>query len=277
MPTRLSAVMQMQHCVFDARDVGVGQFSVLSCFCAHHDKILFAPLQDRPLTFSPEQIALLHYRAISAEAYQRRNAEDGAQEECGKYSSYDPARERFYAMFQIHSLAAETAEETLNRTERILERSLYGNVRAMVARFNAQPALLSVGAFRPLYDVTGIQLQDLTENSAYVAMHVLIAEGKPVLIFTWLRGQRAAERFAKSFAAQPLERLTTMAIQAAFEHAEHTCMRREWWIGLAEEKRVALLRRVKNNNSLSYIRPTKSLPFRTTYDDWNCDRIDFMG
>jgi hypothetical protein len=274
-PTRLTAVARMKHSGFDTQDIGAGQFSTLKCFCAHHDKMLFAPLEDKPLIFSPEQLTLLHYRAISAEAYQRRNQEDGAAVEARKHASSDPRRDAFYALFQIHSLAAETAEETLDRTERMLECSQYADIRAVVVRFNARPALLSVSAFRPLYDVTGKQLQDFTPESAYVGMHILIANNKPVFALTWLRGQRAAERFARSFCAQPRERLTTLAVQTAFEYAEHTCMRREWWLALPEKRRIALLKRVETANAPS-IRASKSLSYRYHYDDWDCRNLDFV-
>src|SRR4051812_47283942 len=59
-PTQLLAVMKMQRLGFEAAKIGIGEFSTLNCFCARHDKILFKPLEDAPLTFSPEQIALLH-------------------------------------------------------------------------------------------------------------------------------------------------------------------------------------------------------------------------
>ncbi len=68
-PTRLLSIMQMQHSAFRAHDIGAREFSVLNCFCARHDKALFAPLEDRPLIFA-EQLTLLHYRAMAAEAYQ---------------------------------------------------------------------------------------------------------------------------------------------------------------------------------------------------------------
>jgi hypothetical protein len=78
--------------------------------------------------------------------------------EARKYLSSDPRREGFHTLFQIHSLAAETAEETLDRTERMHERQQYADIRAAVVRFNARPALLSVSAFRPVHDVTGKKL-----------------------------------------------------------------------------------------------------------------------
>jgi hypothetical protein len=72
-PTKLTAVMRMKELFFETKDIGVGEFSVLQCFCARHDNALFAPLENEALTFSPEQITLLHYRAIAAEAYQQGN------------------------------------------------------------------------------------------------------------------------------------------------------------------------------------------------------------
>jgi len=274
-PTRLSAVMQMQHSAFETRDIGAREFSVLNCFCARHDKALFAPLEDRPLTFSPEQLTLLHYRAIAAEAYQRRNQEESAAAVCRAYKSNDPRRDRFYWIFHTNSLAAEAAEEALKATESILEEAQYQRIRFFIARFNAEPVLLSVGAFRPRYDVNGNEIQDLMVDGVYVASHVLIADNKPALLVTWLRGQNPAEQFAKSFAAQPKERLTTLAIQTAFEYAENTCMKREWWLSLNGTKRRALLKRVQNANSLSYRRPAKCLAFRSDLDDWNFDKLEF--
>ncbi len=62
-PTSLLAIMRMQRTGFEAKEIGVGEFSTMNCFCANHDKALFAPIEDAPLVFSSEQLALLHYRA----------------------------------------------------------------------------------------------------------------------------------------------------------------------------------------------------------------------
>ena len=68
--------MRMQRTKFEAKEIGVGEFSTMNCFCADHDKILFAPIEDAPLAFSSEQLALLHYRAVAAEFYQRGNQQE---------------------------------------------------------------------------------------------------------------------------------------------------------------------------------------------------------
>ena len=113
-------------------------------------------------------------------------------------------------------------------------------------------------------------------DGVYVATHVLIADNKPVLVVTWLKGQNPAEQFAKSLAAQPKEHLTTLAIQTAFEYAEHTCMKREWWMSVDGRKRRSLLNRVKHANSLSYSQTGKCLAFRSTLDDWGFNDLQFV-
>lgn len=71
-PTSLLAIMKMQRAGFEAKEIGVGEFSTMNCFCAGHDKAIFSPVEAAPLVFSPEQLALFHYRA---EAYQSRHPE----------------------------------------------------------------------------------------------------------------------------------------------------------------------------------------------------------
>ncbi|MBR0828530.1 hypothetical protein JQ596_23620 [Bradyrhizobium manausense] len=45
-PTSLLAIMKMQRTGLKAKEIGVGEFSTMNCFCAGHDN-------DTPLVFSP--------------------------------------------------------------------------------------------------------------------------------------------------------------------------------------------------------------------------------
>lgn len=275
-PTRLSPIAQMKRSGFAAADIGIGNFSTLQCFCARHDKTLFAPLEDAPLTFTREQLTLLHYRALAGEVYSRGNAEDAAIAEARKYLSSDPKREPFYKAFQIHSLAAIAAEESFLQTEKMIDRARYDEIRAAIIRFDATPVLLSICAFRPLYPVTGTRLQDFSEDAAYIGMHILTVGKKPAVIFTWLKGQRPSQRFAKSFCLQPHRQLTTLALQTAFEYAELTCMRREWWMSIPKGRRALLLNRVEMANGAGFIPDRDFLSFEFLFDDWKCRNIEFV-
>ena len=275
-PTRLAPIAQMKRSGFRAEDIGIGNFSTLQCFCARHDKRLFAPLEDAALTFTREQLTLLHFRAMAAEVYIRGNAEDAAANEGRKYLSSDPRREPFYEAFLIHSLAAIAAEEDFKRTENMINLPRYDEIRAAIIRFDATPVLLSVGAFRPLYDVIGTKLQNFSEEAAYIGMHILAVDKMPVVVFTWLKGQKPSQRFAKTFCLQPYRELTTLAVQTAFEYAEHTCMRHEWWMSLTKGWRALLLDRIEMANRAASVPDEDFLSFEFPLDDWKCQSIGFV-
>lgn len=245
--------MKMQRTAFEAKEIGVGEFSTMNCFCAGHDKALFAPVEDAPLVFSPEQLALLHYRAIAAEFYQRNSQLESAESELDHES--DGARNARFSWISMWSdKASEEALNALIYTERLMETRRFGDLGSLVVRFNAPAAVMATGAFRPQYDFSARRLQNLRDISCYVAMHLLAADGATVLVFTWFRDDAAASRFADTFAALPKEHMASVAVQCAFEYVEHTCMSHSWWSGLRRPMRAALLDRVRRANSLSYRR-----------------------
>jgi hypothetical protein len=266
-PTSLLAVMRMQQTEFEAKEIGVGEFSTMNCFCADHDKTLFAPIEDAPLAFSSEQLALLHYRAVAAEFYQRRNQQESAATELDLESG-QPQSSKFAWIFMWSGKAFEEAHDTLTRTEKLIASRRLGDVGSLVVRFDAPPAVMAVGAFRPQYDFAARRVQSLADTCCYVALHLLAADGAGVLAFTWLQGDSAAERFVGTFAARPRQQMASLAVQCAFEHVEHTCMSDVWWSNLKRSMQAALLERVARANSLAYRRSPRCLSYRVHYADW---------
>lgn len=266
-PTRLLALMRMQRTEFEVKEIGVGEFSTMNCFCADHDKSLFAPIEDEPLAFSPEQLALLHYRAVAAEFYQRANQLESAASELDSESE-EPQNSKFHWIFMSSGKAFEEAHCALIRTERVIAARRFAGVCSLVVRFDAPPAMMSVGAFRPQYDFTARRVQNLADECCYVAMHLLAADGAGVLAFTWLQGDSAPERFVRTFAARPREELASLVVQCAFEHIEHTCMSDAWWSHLRRPMRAALLERVRRANSLAYRRSSRCVSYRLRFANW---------
>jgi hypothetical protein len=266
-PTSLLAVMRMQRTAFEAKEIGVGQFSTMNCFCANHDKTLFAPIEDAPLTFSSEQLALLHYRAVAAELYQRAKQQESAASELD--SDSDEAHNfRFTWIFTWSGKAFEEAHHALTRTEKLIAARRFNDVGSLVVRFDAPPAVMAAGAFRPQYDFAARRVQNLADECCYVAMHLLAADGAAVLAFTWLQEDSTAGRFVRTFATRPREQMASLAVQCAFEHIEHTCLSDAWWSDLKRPMRAALLERVRRANSLAYRRSPRCLSYRIRYADW---------
>jgi hypothetical protein len=277
-PTSIMAVMQMQHHnAFAPKEISLRNFSTLSCFCAKHDKALFAPIEDVPLIFSPHQLALLHYRALAAEYYQRRNQEEAANTEVLRYEDDDNRADRFIWISYINAKAAAEALDALIRTEKALRKHAYAELSGLVIQFNSKPSVLSVGAFRPTYDCVGNRVQDLRQDNYYAAVHMLSNQSKAAIVLTWLRGDTAPANFAKSFHIQPAERLTSLFIQTAFEHVEHICMSVDWWSRLKQAQRRPLLERVRRANSLSYRRSNRCLTYRIHYGDWGVEKVNFVN
>jgi hypothetical protein len=266
-PTSLLAVMKMQQTQFEAKEIGVGGFSTMNCFCADHDKALFAPIEDTPLAFSSEQLALLHYRAVAAEFYQRRNQQESAAAELDLESD-QPQNFRFSWIFNWSGKAVEDAHNALIQTEKLIAARCLGDVGSLVVRFDAPPAVMAAGAFRPQYDFAAQRVQNLTDPCGYVAMHLLATDSAAVLAFTWLKRDSAVERFVRSFAARPRAEMPSLAVQCAFEHIEFTCMSEAWWSGLKRPTRAMLLERVRRANSLAYRRSPRCLSYRVRYADW---------
>jgi hypothetical protein len=266
-PTSLLAVVRMQQTQFEAKEIGVGEFSTMNCFCADHDKALFAPIEDAPLAFSSEQLALLHYRALAAEFYQRRNEQESAAAELDLESD-EPQNFRFAWIFTSSGKAFEEAHYALTHIEKLIAARRFGDVGSLVVRFDAPPAVMAAGAFRPQYDFAAQRVQNLADSCCYVAMHLLAADSAAVLAFTWLQRDSTAERFVRTFAARPGGQMASLAVQCAFEHIEFTCMSEAWWSGLKRPMRAALLERVRRANSLAYRRSPQCLSYRVRYADW---------
>jgi hypothetical protein len=266
-PTSLLAIMRMQQTEFEAEEIGVSEFSTMNCFCADHDKTLFAPIEDAPLAFSSEQLALLHYRAIAAEFYQRVSKQESAASELDLEFD-EPQNFRFAWILMWSGKAFEEAHHALIRTEKLIAARRFRDVGSLVVRFDAPPAVMAAGAFRPQYDFAAKRIQNLADTCCYVAMHLLAADGAAVLAFTWLQRDSAAERFVGTFAARPREQMASLTVQCAFEHIEHTCMSDEWWSELKRPMRAALLERVRRANSLAYRRSPRCLSYRVRYADW---------
>jgi hypothetical protein len=159
-PTSLLAIMRMQRTKFEAKEIGIGEFSTMNCFCADHDKKLFAPIEDAPLAFSSEQLALLHYRAVAAEFYQRNSQQESAASELD-WESDEPQNFRFEWIFTWSSKAFHEAHHALIRTRKLIAARRFTDIRSLVVRFDAPPSVIAAGAFRH----STISRQDVSRTS----------------------------------------------------------------------------------------------------------------
>ena len=261
-----------------ASTVGVNEFSVLNCFCGKHDKSIFADLEDRPLTYSPKQIALLHYRAISAELYKKMNAVNISEHDIGSLAGTADKQRKTMLRYLNYGqrLGFMDASKAFQRAEQEL-RSEGKGLRALIIYFRSMPSVMAVGAFLPEFDYNSKALQTLgTEETCQgVTFNILASCERAALCMTWLKEEAVPEAFAHSFLSQSPDLYTSLAIQTAFEHLENTCVTPSWWDNLKRVEQQALLLRMRMAGSMFEDRKSNCLSFSgIRHDDWQFDRYE---
>jgi len=256
----------------------VNEFSVLNCFCGKHDKSIFADLEDRPLTYSPKQIALLHYRAISAELYKKMNAVNISEHDIGSLAGTADKQRKTMLRYLNYGqrLGFMDASKAFQRAEQEL-RSEGKGLRALIIYFRSMPSVMAVGAFLPEFDYNSKALQTLgTEETCQgVTFNILASCERAALCMTWLKEEAVPEAFAHSFLSQSPDLYTSLAIQTAFEHLENTCVTPSWWDNLKRVEQQALLLRMRMAGSMFEDRKSNCLSFSgIRHDDWQFDRYE---
>jgi hypothetical protein len=266
---------------------GIGTFSVLHCFCGYHDVTLFSPVENRLLTFTSEQIAILHYRAVAAELYRKMTGLTGFEETIAnalKASTVKntPAR-RAFARSHIRGtkLGLVDVGRTFKSCEDALFNQQYGDIYALVIRFRKCPVLMSVGAFSPEYDYNAKRMQDLSDAATHcdqVSLSIVASYGKAAVVMAWLKTATAPRHLAESLIQQRHEHITTLIIQTVFEHLENTCMNISWWDHLRPIERKVLTERMEVAMNPMEKRLSSALTYSgVTIDDWEYEDHQFVS
>jgi hypothetical protein len=269
------------------KETGIGKFSTLSCFCARHDKSIFADVEDIPLVFSPRQLALLHYRTVAGELYKKLGSSEASLHNIGTFSEGpqypgSPDGVDFYKLFNRgEQIAIRDGRAALDDCVGVLSRNAYDSLSAMVIRFRRLPSVMTVGGFYPEFDFNGRHLQTLGRPEIRyetVSFNILASEDRAAVAMIWWKGHDSCLAFAKSYAEQRVDRYTTLAIQAAFEHIENLCVRPSWWESLKPIEQKLLTYRLIVAGGLSEERNSNCLQYTgVTHDDWQFDTLEFIN
>jgi hypothetical protein len=266
---------------------GVGQFSVLNCFCRRHDNEIFVDIEDGPLVFSPRQLALLHYRTVASELYRKLRMIEAINYQIGSYSKNQLDHEDremlgdLEAFNEGHKLGMRDGRIAFSECERILSEQDYSSLSALVVRFRRMPTIMTVGGFYPEFDFDGSTLQNLGDQDQIyetISFNILASEGRAAVAMIWRKGHDNPLNFAKSYERQPAHLYTTLAIQASFEHLENTCVEQKWWDGLKRVEQDLLLRRMQIAGGIFEARENICLQYSgVTHDDWGFDRLEYIN
>lgn len=146
--------------------VGINKASTFTGFCAKHDRSIFAPVENRTFTATPEQCFLLSYRAVARETFTRavlapmselrRNIDRGKP----PWAQY--ALQKTAAAFEFgRSLGTENLKKRKSDYDAILVAGCFQKARAYVIELREVPPVMCSSAFYPEQDFDANQVQDL--------------------------------------------------------------------------------------------------------------------
>jgi hypothetical protein len=269
------------------KKTGIGQFSTLNCFCARHDNLIFSDLEDTSLVFSPRQLALLHYRTVAAELYKKLGSNKASSrniETFSKKPKYAKLPQRLHTLKGFNdgqSIAIRDGRAALEDCANVLSQHAYDRLSGLVVRFKRAPSIMCVGGFYPEFDFNGHLLQTLGNAKIQyetASFNVLASKGCAALAIIWWKGHNRCLKFAKSYKEQRPDHYTTLAIQAAFEHFENTCVAPQWWESLRQVEQNLLTHRLIFAGGMSQERENNCLQYTgVTHDDWKFEDLEFVN
>ena len=237
------------------KKIGVNEATTFYGFCDKHDRQMFRPLESVPFRFDPHQMALLAYRAICREKYQKE-AEIAAGDAMYDYASVVPDIPDFETKKQVHHmqrLARLNARQNIERARtdhaELLEPEHQSSLRYFALRFRSPPVYFVSTAFLPEWDFQGRRLQDLRGLDDYfiLTFSAWAAEKQAAAVFCWHQSaDRVCIPFIDSLRNSPSNRLSDQIIRMAFEYSENIVFSRRWWKSLAEADQQKLANRVSS-------------------------------
>lgn len=265
---------------------GISNFSILNCFCNVHDSSLFSHLEADELTFDREQIALLHYRAMGAELYKKIGTYRSALSDI-EDAKKKPEKERGRQLgfLKPHAAGQYLGLRDMIRTFKLCDKVImdrdFDAVHALVILFKKMPSIMAVGGFSPEFDFDRKRVQLLGQPERecdQVSVSILVESGRAAVAITWHKDALFKDNFAASLISKPTKLLSSLVIQAAFEHLENTCMNIPWWDQLKEVVRGSLLRRMQDAGGMFEERKNSCLEYcGVTYDEWEYDNHRFVA
>ena len=256
--------LKKHHGVCVPELTGINRASTFTGFCSKHDDEIFAAIEKQPFTATPEQCFLLGYRALAREVFTkqaaaslfdlRRSMDRGKPLE----AQLDiQTQNSFYETGVTAGLRDNAHYKSIY--DEILEAQDFSNVRYYVIEVEGSPDVMCSAGVSPEQDFYGLKLQDmgdLTTTPDLVTFTSFFGGNAGAIVFVWTAdSDRACERLIDSLHAIDDTRVTAALVRLFFEHCENVHMRPDWWEGLKDDSRQALVQRMAASASPWISRP----------------------
>lgn len=233
--------------------VGINRASTFTGFCGKHDTDLFAPVERRSFTSTPEQCFLLAYRALAREIYTKNANADLSdvrkEADRGRPESDQSAIQMQSFLFDVGIIAGQRDNlRHLAEMNGCLATGDYSTTRAYVVEFDEPPPVMCSGGIFPEETFDGFKLHnlsDLEDHADLLTINSFYDGARGYIVLAWLEGSdKRCIPFVENLENLSTEKLTGALIRMIFEYLENTYMAPEWWEALTDGQREALNNRM---------------------------------
>ncbi|WP_458718142.1 SEC-C domain-containing protein [Pseudomonas gregormendelii] len=190
--------------------IGINKASTFSGFCSHHDKTLFAPIEDNPFVVNYEHCFLVAYRAVSSEVYVK-NAGSKVFHDIKGFDKGLPLNQQI-AFQQFAGSAYNGNDLTKNdlayikgKLDMMFLEGRVSQLKHVVFELERPPDIMGSAIVAPRFGFDGQSMQIISQNVKEVPDYIIInsfsnAE-KGYIVFSWLQEHaNTAHKLIKQFA-----------------------------------------------------------------------------
>ena len=258
-----------------AKEVGVNVASTFPGFCQHHDKEMFAPVEDVEFESTQYNCFLLGFRALTKEIYTKQSA----LELTPKMRELDRGRDQYLQM-QIQSFidaykaGIELGMRDLNYHKEIYDKSYNNNDFSesyyYVVKHKEIPNILYSGAIYPEFDFEGNALQKLGTSARLdsLSVNAISLPSGGAVVFHWIGESEVNEQLIKSLHGISDNKKASAITQFAFECFENLFINPTWW-NVIGSKRLDLEKRVLCGATNKMHSKSCFIPTGDEYYIWN--------
>lgn len=208
-------------------------------FCSHHDKQLFAPLEDMPFTGSQHQCFLLAYRSFVWELYAKTVQVRRDAYQAALIAARSPELKGIFGHIR-HSkkLGFRDINQHKGSYDRVLSARRWSECHGLLIEFDQTFPIQCSAGWSPETDIHGNLLQDLNHSPRKLDSAALVsfaADGKSYFLLCWLQESTLAPSVvADSIEALPESDLAGALGALLLLSSENCHMSPDWYDALSE-------------------------------------------
>lgn len=251
------------------KEVGINRASTFSGFCAKHDKQLFAPLEDKPINLSDQQLFLLAYRSIAREVFHKEASVKTA--ELMRQADRGMEQMQQYMVQQTASNFAGGVDLALtelnlikNEMDGIFKTSEFSTIRHYVIELSSVPSILVSASTQPEFDFSGRRLQIFgakDQPMSHIIFNCISYDNAGCFVFSWINEHDGiCRKFVDTLAGLDKVEMGNALVRFAYSFAENTWASPVWWNSREPSVRNAVSDRLQHGTPFNSHRPDCLIP-----------------